>query len=375
MTPRKSILLVTREQFGYHVDPYVYAKELTRHFAVTYYCWDYGRPRLETPGVAVRYSSRTGNLYARNFRFIRELRELTPRFTVTLLFYFAGASLLLPGTGNLKKNIICDVRTGSVLGSKWRRMLYNSLLKAEVRAFQNRSFISEGLGRSLGFAQFNVLPLGASTTDCPARSYDRLHLIYVGTFETRNLEESIAGLGIFHHRHGGNPVGKYTIIGSGTDAEVGKLKKAIVRYGLENVVDLTGYIQRDNVGSYLSQANVGVSYVPMTDYYNFQPVTKTYEYFLAGLPVIATATHEHRLIIEPHNGVLIESNADSFAEGLDRIYRRRGEYSADEIRKRASDFSYAHIVDSSLATYLRSVIDAGEAPATGPRSPKNFMSL
>jgi glycosyltransferase involved in cell wall biosynthesis len=133
------------------------------------------------------------------------------------------------------------------------------------------------------------------------------------------------------------------------------LYAAIEEYQLGEIVELSGYIQRDELDSYFSRANVGVSYVPITDYYNFQPVTKTYEYFLAGLPVIATATYEHKRIIEPHNGVLILNTPQSFAQGLENIYQQRENFRAENIRHQAAQFSYAHIVDTHLVGHLRAV--------------------
>ncbi|CAH0999523.1 hypothetical protein LEM8419_00823 [Neolewinella maritima] len=357
MSDKKNLLLVTRDQFGYHVDPYAYAIELTRHFDVTYFCWDYDRPRIQAAGVRVIYSSRSGSLLRRNLRFMRELRTIVPDFAVTLLFYFAGAALVLPGMGSrLRDRIICDVRTGSVTDKALTRNAFNAFLKMEMRAFRHRSFISESLGKAFGFKQFNVLPLGACVTPGAARSYEALHLLYVGTFATRDIHESVAGLGIFLRAHGSGISCRYTIIGSGSVAEEEMIRTEIRHYGLEDVVELTGFIQRDSVAPYLQRANVGVSYVPITDYYNFQPVTKTYEYFLAGLPVLATATHENTLVIEPHNGVLIDSTPEAFAAGLETLYRRRSAYSAGEIRARAAQYSYAHIVDTQLAGYLRTVL-------------------
>ncbi|NJC25882.1 glycosyltransferase [Neolewinella antarctica] len=375
MSPRQRILLVTRDQFGYHVDPYAYARELTRHCDVTYFCWDYNRPRVEAPGVEVIYSSRDGSLIARNRRFVRELKNHLPDFAASLIFHFHGASLVLSGIGELKERLVCDVRTGSVNGRAIQRLIKNTILKAEMKAFRHNSFISDSLGKSLGFTNYNVLPLGASVTDAPVRSYDELHLLYVGTFETRDLEESIAGLGLFYQRHAGEVRCKYTIIGGGSAAEKQRMRAAVTRYGLDEVVEMTGFIQRDKVGPYLSRANVGVSYVPITDYYNFQPVTKTYEYFLAGLPVIATATHEHRLIIKPHNGVLIKNTPESFAEGLEVIYRRRTDFSATEIRERAAQFSYAHIVDTQLMPYLRRVMGTHPGSNTKPVAHENTLPL
>ncbi|MEL6356655.1 MAG: hypothetical protein AAFQ37_06940, partial [Bacteroidota bacterium] len=184
MHTNKKLLIVTRDQFGYHVDPYEYAKELTKYFTVTYYCWDYERPKVEVEGVEVIYSSREGNMVKRNLRFIKEFLALLPHYECSLLFYFVGVSL---GHLRAKQNqMVCDLRTGNVRSSRFRRWFFDAITYLELLTFRNKSFISRGLAQHFGMGNHHILPLGSSITPATERSYEHLHLFYVGTFSDRN---------------------------------------------------------------------------------------------------------------------------------------------------------------------------------------------
>jgi hypothetical protein len=60
-----------------------------------------------------------------------------------------------------------------------------------------------------------------------------------------------------------------------------------------------------------------VSFVPITPWYNNQPPTKTFEYLLAGLPVIATKTHENEKVLKDEPlSELINDDVDSFMNAI-----------------------------------------------------------
>jgi hypothetical protein len=90
----------------------------------------------------------------------------------------------------------------------------------------------------------------------------------------------------------------------------------------------------------------------MTTYYDTQPPTKTFEYLLSGMAVIATATSENRRIINSTNGVLISDDATGFANGLEKLFKRRHEFSSDEIRKPLMQHTWDNIVNFRLKPYL-----------------------
>ncbi len=348
---QQQFLLVTRDQFGYHVDPCAYARELTRHAAVTYFCWDYGRPRVEVPGVRVIYSSREGNVVERNLRFLRELMKLVGKFDRSLLFYFPGVSLVHLRAG--QDRLVCDVRTGNVGASDLRRYVFDKLLRLELLTFRHRSFISEGLGRRFGFRYFNVLPLGATLTRTHTRDYASFHLLYVGTFSSRRLEEALRGFGQFRAEVGDEFPCRFTLVGSGTAEEEQRLRDTALELNLpDDALTFAGYVRRDHLAPYFRDANVGVSYVPITPYFDHQPVTKTYEYLLAGLPVIGTATSGQHSVITPENGVLIQDDPAAFAAGLHRLYHHRHGFSGTAIQQEALRYTYRNIVDHRLVPYL-----------------------
>ena len=91
------------------------------------------------------------------------------------------------------------------------------------------------------------------------------------------------------------------------------------------------------------ESNIGVSYVPITSYYNYQPVTKTFEYLMSGLPVIATATYENKLIINQSNGILIEDNPKSFCEGLIQMHQLLHNYDDISIKQEMKEYQWKNI--------------------------------
>ncbi|MEI7504287.1 MAG: hypothetical protein WCJ61_13485, partial [Paludibacter sp.] len=107
---------------------------------------------------------------------------------------------------------------------------------------------------------------------------------------------------------------------------------------------------------FLENSNVGVSFVPCTPYYDCQPPTKTYEYLIYGLPVIATNTLENRRVIHETNGVLIEDTEDGFCEGIEFIIGKLGRFNSASIQIDNITHSWANIVDSAIKPYIENHI-------------------
>jgi glycosyltransferase involved in cell wall biosynthesis len=93
----------------------------------------------------------------------------------------------------------------------------------------------------------------------------------------------------------------------------------------------------------------------MTDYYDVQPVTKTFEYLLSGMPVIATNTSENRKVINQGNGVLIGDTAEDFYTGLKTILKNRLFFDSVKIRNNSMEYTWYNIVDKNLKIYLDQV--------------------
>ena len=91
----------------------------------------------------------------------------------------------------------------------------------------------------------------------------------------------------------------------------------------------------------------------MTSYFDFQPATKTFEYLMAGMPVIATKTYENKQVITPLNGVLINDNADSFAQGITTIFHDIESFDEKTIRQTVQNYDWAKIVNSMKENILQ----------------------
>lgn len=85
--------------------------------------------------------------------------------------------------------------------------------------------------------------------------------------------------------------------------------------------------------------------MPITEYYQGQPPTKTYEYIKSGLFTIATATSANCKIITSENGFIIKDNASSFADGLDFVFKNRCKINSTKIRESLSNVNWSGIAD------------------------------
>lgn len=349
------LLILCQHQFGYHIDTYQYCLNLAGQYEITYLCWDYQHKKLKVPGVRVIYVSRRGNLVSRNFRYLRRaVGEVLLGYDFHFIKYFRGCSLI-PFLSK-KSNFILDIRSASVL-KKTSRIAYNLCMKAEIAQFKNLSVISMGLAEKLKVShRAFILPLGADVISYYPKKFDQMRLLYVGTLYNRNIEKAIQGFQAFYQSFKEKIPLCFTIIGSGFASEEAELKNLVFELGLESVVKIKGSVPYDELQPYFDRHNIGVSFIPMTDYFDVQPPTKTYEYLLSGMPVIATQTQANRAVISHKNGVLINDTPSSFFQGLAKLYENRSQYDTHEIRSRAMSHTWGKIstkLDHKLKRLIR----------------------
>jgi glycosyltransferase involved in cell wall biosynthesis len=103
---------------------------------------------------------------------------------------------------------------------------------------------------------------------------------------------------------------------------------------------------------FLQAANIGVSFVPITPYYDMQPVTKTYEFLLAGMPMIATRTTQNKRFVNDTNGVLIDDTAESFADGLAEIKAKSRMYDSPAIQEASRCHAWESIILDQYIVYI-----------------------
>ena len=350
----KQLIIINQIQFGYNNATYYYCKYLKKDFNIVYICWDHELPKIKMDGVEVAYVSRKGSVPVRTFRFLRvAIGRVNYKEEIIFIKYFKGVSLVLRLLRPWNP-IVLDIRTGAVYKNPWRRKFSDARLKFETQFFKNVTVISKSLAEKLGIAhKAHILPLGADVISSKTKTFDGLHLLYVGTLFNRDIHIAVQGFKKFYDKFKGQLPLSFTIIGDGPHNEAQGLKTMVAELGLSEVVKVIGEIPHPELRPYFDACNIGVSYVPMTDYYDCQPVTKTFEYLLSGMPVIATGTVENKTVINNQNGVLIGDTAEDFFSGIKSIFNKK--YESDKIRLTSQGYTWENIVQNNLRKYLKNL--------------------
>jgi len=353
---RGELLILNKTQFGYLQDTYYYCKLAADRFRIRYVGFDAGKPKLRVDGVEIEYIAYTGRKLWRYLRllttFTREIRKCQG---AVFIEYFPGCSLL--ACVGSRDRMVVDIRTGSISRNAVVRQWSNRLMRWESCLFQKILVVSEGLARQLRLPsnRTRVLPVGAVPMKLKPKRFDRLDLLYVGTFNGRRMEDTIVGFERFLREYGDEIALTYTIVGEGPNGQLDGLRRIVRHKGLEKFLHLPGYIHKSELWDTFERCNVGVSYVPVNDIYDRQPVTKTFEYIFAGMPVIATSTTENKKVVSDSTGVLIEDSPDGFSRGIEEVYRRRHQYDSEAIRLSCPESSWDHIVNCNLVPYIQNL--------------------
>jgi len=353
--PKHKLLIAYPNQFGYHTDSYKYCEYLKDNFDISYVCFDQGYERLHLPEVNVFYIPFNTGKARRLIHFFTFLIHLTRKVKFDVLFTIQFEFCFIIGLFAKSKVKILDYRTGDLDNNERNRNLKNLFLRFDSIFFKNISAISEGLRDilKLNKVKTHILPLGADKISDRMRSFSRFDLLYIGTLNSRNIHQTIEGVAfLLEENKELSTLVTYTIIGFGTDDDVKKINNTIEELGLNNTVHFLGRKKYTDIAEYFDTCNIGVSYVPMTPYFEYQPVTKLFEYLLSGMPVIATDTYENSLVVNKTNGVLINDTPEDFCIGLKNIYNQRLTYNSYEIRKSVEAYTWENIISTNLKPYL-----------------------
>ncbi len=356
---KKKLLIINKEQFGYHIDSYQYCRYLKNEFDITYICFDTKQKKINADGVNIVYIAHKGSFLHKGIKFLKTSRQYIEknRYDVIFIVYFQTASLLrlmFPS-----ENFIVNICTGAVWYGSIKRKIDNLIIRFECMFFQHVSVISSCLGEKLKTKGGNahVLPLGADPIATDKKQYNNMNLLYVGNFDNRNLYETIYGLKEFLDQNQIEIDITYDIVGFGYDPEEKKIKDAIDETRLHNIVMLHGIIAHNELKPFFEKCNIGICYVPITDYFNCQPSTKLFEYINSGLVCIATNTDENKAYINSKNGLLCMDNPSAFAKALEELNSKKQEYKTEIIKKTLEKHSWKNIVNNNLKPYLYGIIN------------------
>lgn len=341
---KKKLLILSASQFGYLTDILKYCEFAREEFDITVVSWDYGRLKIEIPGVIVKYVPRDSSLLTRNLKLLQTFSDEIKRgYDVVFANYSRGISLvrlLNPGS-----NFMIDVRTLCVNSKRFTRLTYDFFLRTEIRFFKHISVISEGVGRKLGLKKFHLLPLGGERFTTSPKTFEKLSFLYVGTLNNRNIIDCVKG---FHEyiksleSMESAPI--FTIVGNSPNHELNEIKDYVEAHNLNNNIIVVGAVPYNQLNSHFEKANIGISYVPLRPYFEYQPPTKTFEYLISGLPVIATNTYENKRIVKDGAGILIDDNIQAFTDSIHQAYQKKDTFDSESLIRTYSEFTWERIV-------------------------------
>jgi glycosyltransferase involved in cell wall biosynthesis len=354
----KKMLVINKSQFGYHTDYLFFCKYLKTDFDLTYICMDYNHKKIDLAGITIAYVKRDRLKIARSFAFFAKIIDTIRRnpYDIILLYYFNYCSLiklLFP-----RRCFVLDIRTTAIKNSLIKRNLWNMLLRFEAKLFPHITIISASLAQKTGLQDrpYHLLPLGADEISDTIKDFKEMNLLYVGNFLKRNIHETIEGMYYFYKEFSGQIKMSYTIIGFGSEDEIELIRDTIKKYSLEPIVRFVGQIPYTELKLYFDQSNIGVSYVPITEYFDCQPATKTFEYIMSGLFCISTCTTENRKVIKPENGILCNDTPESFHQALIETYKNRELLRDSVIRNSLPEYKWENIVCNNFKHYLNNLL-------------------
>lgn len=346
---QKTLLIVAPYQFGELSDCYYWAKYATKDgWKVTYLGYRYHKREIKErscPGVRVVGVMHSTSRLLHGLKFLGSIiKEIFfHNHQNVIVCRFPKCEILPKIFPN--RNIILDVRTLSVSPDKDAREREDNELIRIMKNFKTTSVISEGVGNKLG-GGCPILPLGAEPLSSVSKSFVDMRLFYIGTFNNRNLSQFIKGLALYQKKSGNKSV-SFDVVGGGTPEEEQMIKDTIMDTGVVGV-NLHGYLTHDEAKQLFDSCNVGVCYVPVTEYYQHQPPTKLYEYLLSGMACIATNTKSNVEVINQSNGVVVEDNENSVSCGLSTIQSNMELFNSQSIVENSQSYHWENIVRSYL---------------------------
>jgi len=199
------------------------------------------------------------------------------------------------------------------------------------------------------------IPGSYSKLSSTSKDFYSLNLLYIGTLSNRNIHETIEGFSLFVKNHPSLKA-TYHIIGDGKPEFKNMVLEKIEEHKLENIVIYHGRLSDDEISYYFDICNIGISYVPITSYFTNNIPTKTYEYLLSGMAVVATETKANKDIIDQNNGVLIQDNPKSFYEGLNEMYHNMDKYDSNIIKSKVDNYTVENVIKKHYVPYFSALI-------------------
>tara|TARA_B100001741_G_scaffold283546_1_gene258556 strand:+ start:3017 stop:4072 length:1056 start_codon:yes stop_codon:yes gene_type:complete len=348
---KKELVIVNTKQFSYHTDTYKYCKYLNKSYSISYFCIDQGKKKQDLKEVNVFYQNDSYTFFFKELKFILSsyfFIKTKSKNAIVFLVYNRFSFLL---NLLLDQKIILDIRTASVKRNKYIRYFEDLILKFNVFFFKEISIISHALAKKLKIKKYKLLPLGSDVISNSQKDYNRLRLLYVGTLYNRNIHLVLDSIKIVYETNQ-NIIESFNIFGSGSKEEENLIMTKISDYGLSKTVFFHGHQPHKNIKYFFDYSNIGISFIPITSYFDFQPPTKTFEYIMSGLFCIGTATYANKEIINSTNGIVSLDDPISFSNAIIEAYNNRANMDFEIIKNSLSNYSWDSIINNNLVNLI-----------------------
>ena len=346
----KKLLIVHKGQLGSLTDSYKWCEILRDKYDITYI-------ELDGPGWQELSGVKRITVPSKGNRFFRGIRYMIVSCLYMLFFKGAIMVVYFPGCELYKKlfpwkRLLLDLRTLSVLKDQTARKKENEAIRKACQLYGRYSIIQEDLVKELHIdVKYYLLPLGADVISSTSKTFDTLRLLYVGTLEGRHIDETVRGLKAFLMANPKSYV-TYDIIGEGFNDSSEKLRQLVSDLSLSNVIKVHGRKPYNTLKPFFDKCNIGVSYVPVTPWYDHQPPTKTFEYIMSGMYCLATNTSENVRTVKTDSGIVHKDTSQAFADALSDVYAHMGNLDSLKIRTSISGYSWPEIVNHYLEPIL-----------------------
>lgn len=347
----EKLIISSHNQFGYLTDTFKYCSYLKNIYDITYICFDEKRDKINMENVKIIYVDKKENIILNYLKLNYEVIKQSYKTKTKKIFCVYNPLVFIQKIFLFNRKIILDIRTGSVEKDINARKKANKRIKINSIFFNNITIISKGLAEKLKIKKYKIIPLGADKKiNRKFIENDKIKMIYIGILNNRNIIDTVKGFNKFIYETGCNDA-TYKIIGyfNEDNDEKTKLLNEIMK---SKNVEYLGEKKHDELIEFIKDSNIGVSYIPITEYYNFQPPTKTYEYMMNGLITIATATYENKNIIKKNNGILCNDNIDSFVEALKYVKENIKKYDSKYIIDSVKENNWENITLNILKPIL-----------------------
>lgn len=343
-------------------------KVLSKHFVIINYIYTYKKESYNNEDI-IQYKVplKRGSLFSPFINLIYIY------FKNTKIIYKSKSDLIWIGTTSgyhtsllfiyrllfRKRKIFIQLFTPNVNKSRVKRYLNNTVLKMNLKFF---NYIGSGTNDNViiyKIPKYKLIELEVGYPDYgfSLRAFKNLNLIYLGTINNRELFKTVEGLNMFLKRNKDFLTNKminvtYDIIGGGSSDDIKMIKNAIIRQNLSNIIKYHGYLEEVDVKKLLKKANVGVAYLPKTNYFNNLSSTKIVEYFLTGMPVLSVDTKFAKKVVNNKSGILCTDSSEGFAIGLEEILMKLNNYDSKEIRNMYEEYTINKVIEQNYIPQL-----------------------